>query len=226
MPDGTGKKPRKLQRFFSWVKTQKRRFLLWFFSLMKTLKRLFLLLFLKKSVYCLSCHNKVPKTKECLRCGAPILKDLNPQERTLLAQELHRKENHYRDRNDFGMCCFVLGVTFVIMGLIFFSLAFKLDLANQSDNTKYLTTDSLEFWLAMLGLGGGGLSAVFGLALVAYDIRRLRVLSHDIASILETSSAAVGETGLWLPEILHDFEVWIGNKRKLRQIRRNEKPSK
>jgi hypothetical protein len=182
-------------------------------------------------MYCRKCHNDVKGIQKngflvCPKCQGPLKKELSSEEKTLLIQSLHQRENRYRDRNDTALSGVVLGVTFLIIGFVFFYLSFKLNLADQSDNTKYLTTDSVEFYIAMVGLVGGGGAFLYGIIQFFFDLRKIRVLKHDAAEIQKTSSAQVGKTGAWLPEFEKALSIKIQNRKKLRQIERTQKPNK
>ncbi|MCI2110954.1 MAG: hypothetical protein LKK13_01270 [Bacilli bacterium] len=185
------------------------------------------------AIYCKKCFKRLPLDKksgrlpkECSGCKTPVNESkLTLEEKTPLVQNLHRKENHYRDLNDRAMSCIVLGLIFLVIGGIFFSLAYKLDLTNPSDNTRHLTTTTFEFWVSVLSLGGGGVSFVYGLTLLLIDSRHLRVLKHDIASINDTDGVEVAKTGLWLPEFFANSKIIIANKRAIHRAKKEREAS-
>ncbi len=182
-------------------------------------------------MYCLYCEKNVkPKTEAdfcvCPRCGKPLVAKLGAEEKTHLVQGLHRKENELRDSFDQGMSALVLGAILLVIGAVFFSLAFKLDLSNQADNTRYLRFDSFEFWVAAFCFAVGGGAVIFALFAISRSARGLRVLRHDIAAINDTMETEVGRTGLWLPEYVSNLRIKIANETKLLRVEREAKKRK
>lgn len=177
-------------------------------------------------MYCLKCAKKSKEGPNCSRCGNPLHAQLSDQERTLLVQSLHRRENRLKDINDRAMSCLVLGTIFLIIGAIFLSLSYKLDLDNPSDNTRYLTMDSMEFWVALISLVGGGLAFVYGAIQWAVDLRLFNILRHDIAEIYQTSSSEVSKTPLWIVQFSKDFKIKLANRRALKAAEKKKTPSK
>lgn len=175
------------------------------------------------AVYCPKCFkrvaedNKTKKIPEKCACGEAIADhELTIEEKTPLIQALHKKENHYRDLNDRAMSGVVLGAILVIVGIIFFNLAYKLDLNNPADNTKHLTTTTFEFWVSVVALVVGGAAFIYGIVQLIYDARHLRVLKHDISSIHGKNRSGVEKTGLWFPEFAAHTLILIRNKQAIR----------
>jgi hypothetical protein len=177
-------------------------------------------------MYCAHCFIKTKDETKCPKCGTSLKEQLTPEEKTALVQALHKKETHYRNWNDRGMCALVLGAIFLVIGAVFFSLAYKLDLTNQADNTRYLNTNCMEFWVAVVSLGGGGAAFLYGLVQVIIDARHLRVLKHDIAEINDTLSAKTTPTGLWIVAFTKNTQVKIANARAVHKIQKEREKAK
>jgi hypothetical protein len=179
------------------------------------------------AVYCKKCFKRLPVDKktglvpaECPFCHEKTDGSLTLEEKTPLVQALHKQENHFRDLNDRAMSCVVLGAIFIIIGIIFFNLAYKLDLSNPADNTKHLTTTTFEFWTSMVALVGGGVSFIYGLVQLIIDTRHLRVLKHDIDAINEKGSTNVESTGLWAVEFSANAKIIIANKKAIAKAKK------
>jgi len=179
------------------------------------------------AVYCKKCFKRLPVDKktnavqaECQFCHQPTSESLTLEEKTPLVQALHKQENHFRDLNDRAMSCIVLGAIFIIIGIIFFNLAYKLDLSNPADNTKHLTTTTFEFWTSMVSLVGGGAAFIYGLVQLIIDTRHLRVLKHDIDTINEKSVTVVETTGLWVVEFIANAKIIIANKKAIAKAKK------
>jgi hypothetical protein len=175
-------------------------------------------------IYCPQCHKAYEDgTKECPECHKELQANISADEKTSLVQALHKKETKYRDFNDKAMSALVLGVIFLIIGVIFFNLSYKLDLNNQSDTTRYLRTDVFEFYVAVICLGGGGLATLYGLIRLVIDARILRVTTHDIREINRSKTAVVSKTGLWISEATSNLKTLIYNHKAIREAERSKK---
>lgn len=179
-------------------------------------------------MYCLNCKKNIkqinPTSSICPLCGKDLKEKLSPDEKTALVQALHKRENDVRDHNDTAMSFLVLGAIFLVIGAIFFTLSYKPISVN--DNTKILQWQCFEFWVAVLSLGGGGLSFLYGLVRVIIGTRVLRVLCHDIAEINEKSTTIVDKTPLWIREFSFNLRVRILNAAKIKRVEATSKKKK
>jgi hypothetical protein len=177
-------------------------------------------------MYCLKCQKNVGEGTTCPVCGEALKKEISLDEKTVLIQALHKQENKHRDLFDRGMSALVLGGIFLIIGFIFFSLSFKLNLNNQADSTRYLRPDSFEFVVAAVSLSVGGCSLIFGIVYVILQTRKLRVLKHDIAEIQESNTTVVDKTGLLVPEVLSNLKVKAKNRQAIKAAEKEKKTAK
>ena len=114
-------------------------------------------------MYCIKCGRE-SKTLEgnCTCCGEPLVThELDKEETRLLNKSLHNRINASRERVDNAMSLIVLGSTFLIIGILFFFLSFKLP--NAAARSKVITITCFEFWVSMAGLGAGAVLLTMGL---------------------------------------------------------------
>ena len=185
-----------------------------------------------ESVYCSHCgfRQKVgPVTGKtdpvnCQKCQKPLNETLSADEQTSLVQILHKRETHFRDVDDGAMTFLVLGIIFLILGGIFFSLAFKLNLSDTTDNVRHLDFTTFEFWIAAALLLSGAVGTIYAIVRLVIGARNLRVLKHDIAQIRDGGKAICAPTGLWLPEFFANSRVRLSNffavRRALKQAKK------
>jgi hypothetical protein len=178
-------------------------------------------------MYCLKCCKNVKDeaAEKCPDCGTPLHEKISAEERTPLVQTLHRKANKVSDRTNSAMSFLVLGLIFVVIGIIFFSLAYKLDPNNTADNNRHLMVNSLEFFVSMASLIGGGLASLYGLIMVIIDTRILRVLNHDIDAINRSLDVKVPSTPLWITEFVQKTKVTLANRKAIRAAEKSKKNS-
>ena len=146
--------------------------------------------------YCFDCLKKrkdpLGPCPSCSTQGTDKKLD-EPQIRNVV-QRLHKKANVARERISTGLSSLVIGVTLVIIGLIFFRLASKLDQSNTEEIVFVLVPTSAEFIVSMFGLIVGGISTVFGLVWSIYWNYYRRGIYHDVAEIRETATLTVSRT--------------------------------
>lgn len=153
--------------------------------------------------YCRECLRKTKATSgPCPSCGATLNPELQEDEIRPIVQALHKRTNDYRERISTGLSLFIIGLTFVIIGLIFWRLSYKLDQDNVAEIVYVLAYNSAEFFVAMFGLVAGGLSTVFGAVWAILWAFRKREVAHDVDEIRANKSLTVSRT----PTI---FEVWF-----------------
>ena len=103
--------------------------------------------------YCFDCLKKrkdpLGPCPSCATQGTDKKLD-EPQIRNVV-QRLHKKANVARERISAGLSSLVIGVTLVIIGLIFFRLASKLDQSNTEEIVFVLVPTSAEFIVSMFG---------------------------------------------------------------------------
>ena len=135
--------------------------------------------------YCFDCLKKrKDPLGPCPSCNTqgPDKKLDEPQIRNVV-QRLHKKANVARERISAGLSSLVIGVTLVIIGLIFFRLASKLDQSNTEEIVFVLVPTSAEFIVSM-----------FGLVWSIYWNYYRRGIYHDVAEIRETATLTVSRT--------------------------------
>lgn len=115
-------------------------------------------------MYCVNCGKKIKdKTVEkCPYCSHEIVKgELSYEQTRELNKNLHSRLTKSREGFDSGMVFVVLGATLFIIGLIFFSLSYKVP-DDPDVIGKVIKTSCFEFWVSMAGLSIGGTMLVFG----------------------------------------------------------------
>ena len=152
--------------------------------------------------YCKECLLKTAATSHtCPDCGAELKPELQEEEIRPIVQSLHKRTNLYRERISTGLSLFIIGLTFVIIGLIFYRLSFKLDQSNVEEIVYNLAYASAEFVVSMFGLIAGGISTVFGAVWAIIWAYNKRAIVHDVEEIRQNKSLTVSRT----PTI---FEIW------------------
>lgn len=153
--------------------------------------------------YCRECLRKTKNSSgACPRCGHEIVSELADDEVRPIVQALHKKTNVYRERISTGLSAFILGLTFIIIGLIFYRLSYKLDQDNVEEIVYVLAPASAEFFVAMFGLIGGGIATLFGAFWAILWGFSKREIVHDVEEIRVKKSLTVSRTPTF-------FEVWF-----------------
>lgn len=159
--------------------------------------------------YCRECLKKNPEHRDvCRACKEPISDQLKEEEVRPIVQQLHKKGNLYRERVSSGMSFVVIGLTLLIIGIIFYYLSFKLDQDNTEEAVFILTTSCAEFYVFVIGVGVGGILFLFGAVWAILWSYRRREIYHDVDEIRKNLSLTVSSTPLI-------FVVWW---RKLSQF--------
>lgn len=113
-------------------------------------------------MYCIRCGKESKNlVGRCEYCGHRLVDhELDKEETRTLNKALHTRENNSREKVDNAMTFIVLGSTLLIIGILFFALAFKYPTA--SSPTKQLSFTCFEFYVSLAGLIGGGTLLVIG----------------------------------------------------------------
>lgn len=114
-------------------------------------------------MYCIRCGKESKNlVGRCEYCGHRLVDhELDNEEIRTLNKALHTRENNSREKVDNAMTFIVLGITLLIIGILFFSLSFKYPTAYSP--TKELSFTCFEFYVSMAGLIGGGTLFVIGI---------------------------------------------------------------
>lgn len=133
-------------------------------------------------MYCIKCGRENEKLEgNCQYCGEPLVEhDLDHEETRLLNKALHNRINVSREKVDNSLSLIVLGSTFLIIGILFFFLSFKLP--NAAAHNKVVTVTCFEFWVSMAGLGAGAVLLIWGLIKL---IRELLVEQKEALRVLK-----------------------------------------
>ncbi len=152
--------------------------------------------------YCRECLKKNKEgVPSCSSCHSEIDAQLKEEEVRPFVQRLHKRSNVYRERISMGLSFLIVGLTLLIIGVIFYYLSFKIDRENEDEVIFVLTTTCAEFWVAMIGMIGGSLSAAFGFVCATLFGYKRRSIYHDMDEIRSTHSLSVSPTPLI-------FAVW------------------
>lgn len=178
----------------------------------------------KTRLYCPECKKAVLVSEDrvCPECGKAIPETIDQEIRTPLAQGLHRSLNANAEKRDAAMSWVVLGAIFLIIGLIFIQLSFKV-VSSGSEGERMLAADSLEFVIAMLGTCGGGLALLYGIVKAVYFGRKARVLAHDIDYINVNMRLDPGPTPLWVVTVYKNLSLRFKNYLKIKKVERANK---
>jgi hypothetical protein len=149
---------------------------------------------MKSMIYCHNCASKLKEgTIVCPECGAEVTTTLKPEEVRPLVQKIHKKSNFFRGKIDNGLSFIVLGLTILIIGLLFYYLSLT-EVTDATDpNLKYEVANhgAPEFWVFVVGVSVGGVLFLAGLALaLSFNFLRRNALS-DIESIRTSGSPVV-----------------------------------
>lgn len=132
--------------------------------------------------YCIKCGYESKKEFEkCKKCGEPFVSELNHDSARSLVQRLHANENKSHENVDAAMVFIVLGSIFLIIGLLFFFLSFKL--IDVNDVNKSLSFTCFEFYVSMAGLGGGGFLLIWGIVRLVINELKLSRLKDKIIDV-------------------------------------------
>lgn len=115
-------------------------------------------------MYCIKCGNCIPDGKKtCPKCGAEVVdRKLTSEETHELSVGLHNRLTKAREDFDNGMVFVVLGAIFLIIGIMFFSLSYKVP--DDPDTIgKVFKTTCFEFYVSAAGLGVGGIMFIIGI---------------------------------------------------------------
>lgn len=120
-------------------------------------------------MYCIRCGKESKNLSgRCEYCGHRLVEhELDNEELRTLNKALHTRENNSREKVDNAMTLIVLGVTLLIIGILFFSLSYKYPTAYSP--TKQLSFTCFEFYVSIAGLVGGGVMFVIGLVKLIYE---------------------------------------------------------
>lgn len=146
-------------------------------------------------IYCQNCGRKLREgTSLCPECGATIKTELNEDETRYLVQRLHKKSNSFRSRIDTGLSFIVIGIALLVTGWLFYFLAMKSQTDPNDSNNKILVVDQScsEYWVALVGLIGGGILLVLGLFLALFFAYRRRQIRYNVESIRSSHTSNVG----------------------------------
>ncbi len=113
----------------------------------------------------------------CPRCGAHIHHDLNNEEIKGLSRAAH--EQYQKGSNSFavGMCCTVLALIAIIIGIVFFILARK------PANQYILDPTCTEFYVSMILLAVGVAVLVVGIVYVVLGLTKRKEYSNLLKDI-------------------------------------------
>ena len=133
--------------------------------------------------YCRFCgHETKEELDACPKCGELFGKtELTHNDARKLVQTLHKNETFSREKSDAAMVFIILGIIALILGTLFFVLAYKLADANALVRT--LSTTAFEFWVALFLLAVGATILVYGLIVLVIHFSRLKRLSLKIEEI-------------------------------------------
>ncbi len=164
--------------------------------------------------YCRECLKKNKEgSSSCASCRSAINTRLEEEEVRPFVQRLHKQTNVYRERISMGLSFLIVGLTLLIIGVIFYYLSFKIDRSNEEEVVFILTTTCAEFWVAMIGMVGGSLSAVYGFVTATLFGYKRRVVYHDMDEIRASHSLIVSPTPLivtvWAKKISYFFRQSI-----------------
>jgi len=171
--------------------------------------------------YCRECLRKSSAASgPCPHCGTTLQPTLEEDEIRPIVQTLHKRTNVFRERISTGLSLFIIGLTFVIIGLIFYRLSYKLDQSITDKAVYVLAYNSAEFFVSMFGMIAGGISTVFGAVWAIVWAFQKRAIIHDVEEIRKNKSLTVSRT----PTI---FEVWFhGISHAIRQAQWKSKRKK
>lgn len=163
-------------------------------------------------IYCKHCGKKLSdkglgensQSFTCKGCGAEVTPELADEEVRPLVQKLHKKSNFYRTKIDSGLSMIVIGGILLVIGLIFYYLAWKLDQSIKTERIYILNKSSSEYWVFVLGVGIGGLLVVAGLILAIVYAYLRREIVYDVEAI-RTGKTAV------CPPVPSIFAIWGRN---------------
>jgi hypothetical protein len=141
-------------------------------------------------IYCQKCGAKnADEATVCAKCGETLKADFADGNERPLVQKLHQKENAIREKDDGAMSFIILGSIFIVIGILFFVLSFKLPYA--AAVSKVLIVTCFEFWVALIALIGGSAALAYGLVVLCLGLRALKVLKKDIEFIRANKTARV-----------------------------------
>lgn len=133
--------------------------------------------------YCRFCgHETKQELDACPKCGELFGKtELTHTDARKLVQTLHKNETFSREKSDAAMVFIILGIISLVLGALFFILAYKL--ANANALVRTLSTTAFEFWVALFLLSVGAVILVYGLIILVIHLSRLKRLTLKIEEI-------------------------------------------
>ncbi|MFA5421423.1 MAG: hypothetical protein WC344_01330 [Bacilli bacterium] len=135
--------------------------------------------------YCRFCgHETKEDLANCPKCGQAFgREELTNDDARKLVQMLHKNENFSREKNDTAMVFIILGLISLILGGLFFILAFKL--IDVADEFRTLSTTAFEFWVSLFLLITGSAILIYGLIVLIIHLGKLKRLGIKIAEVRE-----------------------------------------
>lgn len=137
-------------------------------------------------MYCYHCGKKVSNEDliengegkiVCPNCKNEFVEHLEEKELKTLTQSSHNLLHKFMNIFNSGMCGVVIGAIALSVGMLFFTLCFRLQ------NNNQFSTTCTEFYVFVSLVCIGGLGVLYGLATIPYSIIKLRqykLLIRDI----------------------------------------------
>lgn len=145
-------------------------------------------------MYCIECarENDNNATK-CAFCGAELHRDLDEQQRKKLIQMVHKRENVSRDKTNGGLVRVVLGIIFLIIGILFIWLSYKQQNIG-SVTVRVFSFTCFEFYVALVGIVAGAALLTWGIIEIAIERNHLNTYSRLVETLRNGTFVQMSET--------------------------------
>ncbi len=169
--------------------------------------------------YCKHCAKLIADSKKGEEltahpyCGESIENtDLTEEEIRPLVQKLHKSTNSYVGVRSHGLSMVVIGLTLLIVGLLFFTLA--------GDGDGGTNTSSSEFFVAVFGTVVGSIVFLVGSIIAIHSAHMDNTIRYHVDQIRANHSTIVTKAPLIFVTWYNHIKVKILKKQHLRRVKK------
>ncbi len=134
-------------------------------------------------MYCIECaHENDNNATKCKFCGAELHRELDDVQTRKLIQMVHKRENVSRDKTNGGLVRVVLGIIFLIIGILFIWLSFKQQSVG-AVTIRVFSVTCFEFYVALAGIIAGTALLVWGIVEIIIEKKHLDTYAQLVQTL-------------------------------------------